>query len=505
MMNVSDAAVIDTEVIVIGAGPTGLVMATELEAAGVSTVVVDRVEMGSKAPRAGAVQPRTSEVFEMRGLLEPMRAGRPTWDVDWGHFAGLRIDYSVLGERGPLMHLAQNDIEDFLERRLGELGVPVLRRHELAGIEQDERGVTATIAGPGGETSTVTGRYLVAADGGHSTARKLLGVGFPGREGTETAIVADIRVRNTTAQALVDPGARLGVPTAGPDGSWAMVFALNGDWRRFFSCVAGAPGRKVPVTDAEVVDALHTVFGPEVELVETKNLARVDDAARQVPDYRAGRVFFAGDAAHIHLPFGGQGLNLGVQDAVNLAWKLIATLRGHAPEGLLDTYHAERYPIAETVLANARSQGLLANFGALNNADVPQLRALFDRLVELPEVNRFITGILSGVDIRYPLSGVAHPLVGKRFYPIRLSPERGVLIDPTGAFAEVAGNWAEAVEHRPGDRAALVRPDGYVVWASDEPGDDNGLTEALTRWFGSGMATVTAESPVTVGTVATSR
>ncbi|HEY4459637.1 MAG TPA: FAD-dependent monooxygenase [Pseudonocardiaceae bacterium] len=500
MMRVSDV-----DVIVIGAGPTGLVMASELEAAGVATVVVDRVGMGSKAPRAGAVQPRTSEVFEMRGLLEPMRAGRSTWDVDWGHFAGMRIDYSVLAPRGPLMHLAQNDMEDFLERRLGELGVPVLRRHELAGIEQDEQGVTATIIGPDGENLTVRGRYLVAADGGHSTARKLIAVGFPGREGSETAIVADIRVRNTTTRALVDPGARLGVPTVGPDGSWAMVFALDSEWRRLFSCVVGAPDRTVPVTEAEVLDTLHTVFGPEVELAETKNLARVDDAARQVPNYRAGRVFFAGDAAHIHLPFGGQGLNLGVQDAVNLAWKLIAALRGHAPEGLLDTYHAERYPVADMVLANARSQGLLANFGAVNNPDVPQLRALFDRLMRLPEVNRFITGMLSGVDIRYPMPDDAHPLAGKRFYPIRLSPERGVLIDPAGTFAETARNWADRVEHRSGERAVLVRPDGYVVWASDEPGDDTGLVDALTHWFGPAMATVTAESQVTVGTVATSR
>jgi 2-polyprenyl-6-methoxyphenol hydroxylase-like FAD-dependent oxidoreductase len=497
-MNVSDGA-FDTEVIVVGAGPTGLVTATELEAAGIGAVVVDRVEMGSKAPRAGAIQPRTTEVFEMRGLLEPMRAGRATWDVDWGHFAGLRIDYSTLGERGPLMHLTQNDIEDFLERRLAERGVAVLRRHELTGIEQDEHGVTATITGPDGATSTVTGRYLVAADGGHSTARKLLGVGFPGRDGTETAIVADIRVRGTTAPALVDPRARLGVPTVGPDGSWAMVFALNGEWQRLFACVVGAPDRTVPVTADEVADTLHTVFGPEVELVETTNLARVDDAARQVPDYRVGRVFFAGDAAHIHLPFGGQGLNLGVQDAVNLAWKLVAALRGHAPDGLLDTYHAERYPIAEMVLANARSQALLANFGAVNNVDVPPLRALFDQLVKLPEVNRFITGMLSGVDIQYPVPGVAHPLAGKRFHPIRLSPARGALIDPTGAFAETARNWADRVEHRSGDRAVLVRPDGYVVWASDEPGGDTGLRDALTHWFGAGMATLTAESPVTVG------
>ena len=502
-MNVKNGS--DVDVIVIGAGPTGLVTATELEAAGVSTVVVDRAAAGSKAPRAGGVQPRTSEVFEMRGLLEPMRAVKPSWTNDWGHFAGLRIDYTKLGEHGPLMHLAQNDIEDFLERRLGERGVSVLRRHALAGIDQDERGVTATITGPDGETGTITGRYLVAADGGHSTARKLLGVGFTGREGTETGMIADIRVRNSTAPQLTDPISVMGVPAVGPDGSWAMVFALSGGWIRLFSCVVGAPGRAVAVTEAEVLDALHAVFGPEVELVESRNLARIDDAARQVPNYRVDRVFFVGDSAHIHLPFGGQGLNLGVQDAVNLSWKLIAAVRGHAPEGLLDTYQAERYPIAETVLANARSQGLLANFGAVNNPDVPPLRSLFDRLLKLPEVNRFITGMLSGVDIQYPMPGAAHPLAGKRFYPIRLTPERGVLIDPTGAFADTARNWAGRVEHRDGERAVLVRPDGYVAWASDDTGADTGLIAALTHWFGPAMATVTNERSVAAGTASMSR
>jgi 2-polyprenyl-6-methoxyphenol hydroxylase-like FAD-dependent oxidoreductase len=499
----------NVEVIVIGAGPTGLVTATELEAAGVSAVVVDRVAMGSKAPRAGAVQPRTSEVFEMRGLLEPMRAVKPSWASESGHFAGLRTDYSKLPEHGPMMHLAQNDIEEFLERRLGERGVSVLRRHALAGIEQDEHGVTATITGPDGETGTITGRYLVAADGGHSTARKLLGVGFPGRAGSETGIIADIRVRNATARQLLDPVSVMGIPAVGPDGSWAMIFALSGGWVRLFACVACAPGREVPVTEVEVADALHTVFGPEVELVESRNLGRIDDAARQIPNYRVGRVFFVGDSAHIHLPFGGQGLNLGVQDAVNLSWKLIAALRGHAPEGLLDTYQAERYPIAEMVLSNARAQGLLANFGAVNNPDLPQLRALFDRLMALPEVNRFITGMLSGVDIQYPMPGAAHPLLGKRLYPIRLSPDRGVLIDPTGAFADVARKWADRIEYRRGEQAALVRPDGYVAWASEETGDETGLVDALTHWFGAAastdMASITAESPVTVETVPVGR
>jgi hypothetical protein len=284
-----------------------------------------------------------------------------------------------------------------------------------------------------------------------------------------------------------------------------MVFELTGGWRRLFGCVVDAPGREVPVTEAEVADTLHRVFGPEVELTETRNLSRISDAARQVPQYRARRVFFAGDAAHVHLPFGGQGLNLGVQDAVNLSWKLVAAVRGYAAGGLLDSYQTERHPVAAAVLANSRVQGLLGNFGAVNNTDLPQLREFMGQLLQLPEVNRFVTGMLSGVDIRYPMPGAGHPLVGKRLFGIRLSPARGALIDPTGALAETARGWADRVEVRSGQQAVLVRPDGYVCWASDEPGDATGLADALAHWFGPDMAMVTGIADVTAETVAVAR
>jgi hypothetical protein len=204
----------------------------------------------------------------------------------------------------------------------------------------------------------------------------------------------------------------------------------------------------------------------------------------------------------VHLPFGGQGLNLGVQDAVNLSWKLVAAVRGYAADGLLDSYQTERHPVAANVLANSRAQSLLSNFGAVNNTDVPQLRQFMGRLLELPEVNRFVTGMLSGVDIRYPMPGAVRPLTGKRLFGIRLSPERGALIDPTGELAETARGWADRVEVRSGERAMLVRPDGYVCWASDEPGDVTGLADALAQWFGPGMATITGIADVTAETVA---
>ena len=255
------------------------------------------------------------------------------------------------------------------------------------------------------------------------------------------------------------------------------------------------------MTEAEVVHTLHHIFGPEVEVTESRYLSRISNAARQVPNYRDGRVFLAGDAAHVHLPFGGQGLNLGVQDAVNLSWKLAAAVRGHAPEGLLDSYQAERHPVAASVLSNSRAQSLLANFGAVNNTDVPPTREFFAKLLELPEVNRFVTGLLSGVDIRYPMPRAVDPLVGKRLFGIRLSPQRGVLFDPTGALAETARNWADRVDVRSGEQPVLVRPDGYVCWAGAEPGDDTGLADALTHWFGPGMANVTGIADVAAATV----
>ncbi|HEX3784716.1 MAG TPA: FAD-dependent monooxygenase [Pseudonocardiaceae bacterium] len=489
-------------VIVVGAGPTGLMLASDLNSAGVSTVVLDKLPVGSKMPRAGAVQPRTSEVLAMRGLLPAMRAEAPNRDLRQGHFAGLSIDYSVLEPCGPLLHLEQRRIEAYLERALAEAGCPVLRGQEVVAVHQDADGVTAETAGG---ALRIEGRYLVAADGAHSTVRHLLGVGFPGRDGSETAIVADVRVRGTQNPILLDPTAQIGKPTRARDGSWAMVFALDDGWRRLFASIVDAPGREVPVTDTEIQAALSTVFGPETELAQSRHLSRISNAARQVPTYRVGRVFFAGDAAHVHLPFGGQGMNLGIQDAVNLSWKLVAAVTGWAKEELLDSYHAERYPVAAAVLRNSRAQGLLANFGALDNVDLPELRELVSTLVQLPQANRYLAGILSGVDIQYSLPGAdGHPLVGRRMFDVPLTARRGALLGPSGAGrqAGLVAAWSDRVEHREttDGPTVLVRPDGYVCWAGDEPTDVTGLTEALTRWFGPAttpaVIAVTAPEPV---------
>ncbi|MDT7564058.1 MAG: hypothetical protein QOG76_2682, partial [Pseudonocardiales bacterium] len=266
---------------------------------------------------------------------------------------------------------------------------------------------------------------------------------------------------------------------------------IEGDlYRLVFGKLSGeSPARDVPVAAEEVREALLAVYGPETELGELREASRFSDAARQVARYREGRVFFAGDAAHIHLPFGGQGLNLGIQDAVNLGWKLAATVRGWAPEGLLDSYHAERHPVAARVLHNTRVQGVIAN--PTHDKDLAAVRDMFTDLLRLPEANRFISGLMSGLDVRYPG-------LGPRMIDLDLTTEdgptrvsrlmhsgRGLLLSLDDTPRSIDG-WADRVDHVRAKThedidAVLIRPDGYIAWSGS---DGQPLETALTRWFG---------------------
>jgi hypothetical protein len=333
--------------------------------------------------------------------------------------------------------------------------------------------------------------------------RTLLGLDFPGTAGTMSAVAADV---------VLAPGAERHLPTAGSgvadrirrDGdAWTMLLPLGeGTYRLVFGWDGRAEPRDVPVTVEEVRAALAATYGPEVALATLLGASRFGDAYRQLPAYRTGRVLFAGDAAHIHPPLSGQGFNLGVQDAVNLGWKLAATVRRWAPPGLLDTYHSERHPVAARVLRAVRAQTVLMQ--GHRDEGVAALREIVADLVELPDTRRYLTELMAGLSIRYDMPGApAHALLGRRMPDVDLvgSPARvaellragrGVLVGfgpGVGPGIGAVPGWADRVDAArvetagaPPAAAVLVRPDGYVCWASD--GDERGLREALGDWFG---------------------
>ncbi|KAA2258030.1 FAD-dependent oxidoreductase [Solihabitans fulvus] len=472
----------DFDVIVAGGGPTGLLLANELGLAGVRVVVLERQPVRTGQSKALNLQPRTAEVLDLRGWLDPIM-DRAVTTLPAGHFSGTPLDYRALDTRFPYqVGIPQARVEEFLESHLAEFGVPVLRGHELTGFRQDADGVTVTVAGPAG-VRDLRAAYLVGADGGRSVVRKHLGVGFPGRGGRVSMVVADVVLRNG------DTDGEWRLPTFEPhEGGSIFLLPLGDGVHRILFGGPGQQGvdRDAPVTEDEVRAALRRAEDGEPELREIRWASRFTDASRQVERYRSGRVLLAGDAAHIHLPAGGQGLNLGMQDAFNLGWKLAAEVRGAAPAGLLDSYHDERHPVGAAVLRNTRAQGLLM----IPDPDVLAMRALLADLLTGPEANRRIAGMISGLDIRYPMPDApVHPLLGSRLPAIDLPTGRGLFLVPRPEFGDAARPWRDRVDHAvvdgahaEGADAVLVRPDGHVCWVGPEV--DDGLRAALTRWFG---------------------
>jgi 2-polyprenyl-6-methoxyphenol hydroxylase-like FAD-dependent oxidoreductase len=500
-----------TQVIVAGAGPTGLMLANELALAGVAVAVVERQAAPSGQSRGGGVNPRTAEVLAMRGLVEEVAARSVPRNVAGAHFAGLpvRLDARPWRTRYPDGLLVPQDrLEEVLETRLREQGVVVQRRTGLTGLQQDDDGVDATVVGPDGERA-LRAEYLVACDGAHSTVRKLTGAAFPGRAGTMAAVTADVDLASTSAT-VPRTASHISTLQRAGGGYWMLLHPLDGDEGRTsgYRAVFGAldqpsPGRDTPVTADEVARALAAVHGPETVLGRLRWGTRFTDASRQLTAYRHGHVLFAGDAAHIHGPIGGQGLNLGVQDAANLGWKLAATVAGRAPDGLLDTYHAERHPVAARVLATVRAQSVLMS-PPPDADDVRALREIVIDLIGLPDANRYLTGLMTGLALRYDL-GDPDPLVGSRMVDLSLHTAggpttvsallgsgRGLLLDlagdlvPTASPGGVDHVTARVVDSPVGTELAadrvLVRPDGYVCWAGTGPGASPDA--ALRRWFG---------------------
>ena len=438
------------DVLVAGAGPTGLMTAFELERAGLDVLVLERDADPATQSKALGLQPRSVEVLADRGLLaaiEPhVRAKLPA-----GHFSGLPIGYTGLPTRFPYqLGVEQAHVAAAIEARLR---TPVLRGAAVTAVAQDDEGVTVTAGGRDHRAG-----WLVAADGGHSTVRTLLGAAFPGTPARISLVVADV-VLAAKPDGLAD-GWEL------PSSASGYLLPLSGG--RYRTIVFGEEqqrlGRDVPVTAGELQRALTAAHGPGVEVGEVRWASRFGDAARQLERYRHGRVLFAGDAAHIHLPVGGQGLNLGLQDAVNLGWKLAAHVCGHAPAGLLDSYHGERHPVAARVLVSTRAQAVLG----VPDPDAAAVREIVTGLLAVPEARHAVALEISGIGLTYP-GTTGHAT------DVPAAPDgRAVLVG-----AALPEGWSDRVEARDGDVPRLVRPDGYVVWNGGP-----GLENALGKWLG---------------------
>ncbi|GAA1575805.1 MULTISPECIES: FAD-dependent monooxygenase [Kribbella] len=429
-------------VLVVGAGPTGLLLAAELTLAGVDVQIVDKATKRSGQSKALTLQPRSIEILHSRGLLNDVHAPQ----LPAGHFAGLPVplDYTALDTRFPYqLGIPQRRVEQLLET-----GLDVRRGLELTGLQQDESGVDATFA----DGTTIRADWVVGCDGAHSAVRTLTGIDFPGRDGRFTAVVADVVISG------VEPGWQL--PALVPrDGAVMTLVPLDDGVHRalFTGPEQQHLPKEQPVTRDEVASALRSWYGDDVVLRELRHASRFTDAARQADRYRAGRVFLAGDAAHIHSPTGGQGMNLGLQDAFNLGWKLGAVVRRDADEQLLDSYHDERHPAGAAVLANTRAQGVLM----VPDDDIACLRETFVDLLGVPEANRRLAGVISGVGLAYAPG--AHPLIGRRM------PDLTLTDGTTVAERLRAGRHVLLDEPDLPAARILVRPDGYVQWATDDP------------------------------------
>ena len=469
-----------TDVIVAGAGPTGVMLAAELRLQGVQVVVLDKDVEPTPVVRALGIHARTVEVMDQRGLVERFLALGNQHPVG-GFFAGITKPAPVLDTSYPfVLGIPQPVTERLLTEHALELGVEIRRGCELVGLSQDDDGVTAELA----DGTQLRARYLIGCDGGRSTVRKLLGIDFPGEPSKVETLLGEVEL--TASQETIDA---VNAEVRKTQLRFGAGHLGNGVYRVVAPAEGVAEDRSVPPTLEELKRQLVATAGTDFGVHSPRWLSRFGDATRLAERYRAGRVLLAGDAAHIHPPMGAQGLNLGVQDAFNLGWKLAATIHGWAPEGLLDSYETERRPVAADVLDSTRAQTVLMS----TEAGPQAVRRLMAKLMDFEDVNRYLLERIIAVGIRYDF-GEGHELLGKRLRDVVLKQGRlyelmrtgrGLLLDQTGGLS-VAG-WADRVDHvvdvseELDAPAVLLRPDGHVAWAGDDQQD---LLGHLPRWFG---------------------
>jgi 3-(3-hydroxy-phenyl)propionate hydroxylase len=467
-------------VVIAGAGPTGLMLAGELALAGVDVAIVERrTSQDLAGSRAGGLHSRTIEILDQRGIADRFLAQGQVAQVVRFHMIPLDIsDFPTRHNYG--LALWQNHIERILAGWVDELEVPIHRGTEVTGLAQDDTGVAVELS----DGRRLRADYLVGCDGGRSVVRKAAGIGFPGWDATTSWLIAEVEMSE--------------------EPQWGIRLEDGGKVRVVVPEQQLGPASEPTLRDLS--DALIAVYGTDCGIHSPTWISRFTDMTRQAAAYRERRVLLAGDAAHVHPPVGGQGLNIGVQDAVNLGWKLAQVVKRTAPENLLDTYHAERHPVAARVLRNTMAQVALRRPDDRTKA----LGDIVSELLSLDEPRRRLAAIMSGLAIRYDL-GEGHPLLGRRMPDLDLVTADGPLrlftllhdarpvllnLDEPGRFdipawrdrvqlvdAKSVGTWElPALGPVAAPAAVLIRPDGYVAWVGDQA--QLGLADALTTWFG---------------------